>query len=339
MAVSPMNAKKATRQTPISAANCCAVPTNLMLGRRTFLRGSAATLAAASIPGQLFAAPSPTSGAESVVGELYKTLTDDQKAQICRDFSDPLRSRVGANWHVTKPLIDNAFYSDSQRAMIEKIVRELTSTEGYERLVAQMEYDDGGLGGYSIAIFGKPGEGHFQWMLTGRHLTLRADGNSVEKTAFGGPIVYGHGEESSAKENLFFYQTLKVNKVFAALDQDQATAALLPKAPPESSVQPQGKNGNFPGLKVADMSSDQKDLVQSALKTILSPYRDEDGAESMAIIQAGGGIDSLRFAFYQQGDLGNDQVWDIWRIEGPNSVCHFRGAPHVHAYIHIAEVV
>jgi hypothetical protein len=333
-----MSANNETRQTPISASPCCNIPTAPALGRRTFLRASAATLAAASIPGRLFAAPTTSSGAESVVGELYATLTEDQKAQICRDFSDPLRSRVGANWHVTKPLIDNKFYSDTQRAMIEKIVRELTSTEGYDRLVAQMEYDDGGLGGYSIAIFGKPGEGQFQWLLTGRHLTLRADGNSLEKTAFGGPIVYGHGEESSAKDNLFFFQTQKVNEVFAALDKDQAAAALLPKAPPESKVQPQGKNGNIPGVKVGDMSSDQKALVQSALKTILSPYRDEDGAESMAIIEAGGGIDSLRFAFYQQGDLENDKVWDIWRIEGPNSVCHFRGAPHVHAYIHIAEV-
>lgn len=333
-----MSVNNETRQTSVSASNCCAVPTGPLLGRRTFLRASAATLAAASIPGRVFAAPSTSSGAESVVGELYATLTDDQKGQICRDFSDPLRSRVGANWHVTKPLIDNKFYSDTQRAMIEKIVRQLTSTEGYDRLVDQMEYDDGGLGGYSIAIFGKPGEGQFQWLLTGRHLTLRADGNSLEKTAFGGPIVYGHGEESSAKDNLFFFQTQKVNEVFAALDKDQAAAALLPKAPPESKVQPQGKNGDIPGLKVGDMSSDQKELVQSALKTILSPYRDEDGAESMAIIEAGGGIDALRFAFYQQGDLENDKVWDIWRIEGPNSVCHFRGAPHVHAYIHIAEV-
>lgn len=333
-----MSEKNETRQTPITVSNCCAMPTNATLRRRTFLRAGAATIAAASIPGRLFAEPTTSSAAESVVGELYATLTDDQKSQICRDFSDPLRSRVGANWHVTKPLIDNKFYSDSQRAMIEKIVRELTSKEGYDRLVAQMQYDDGGLGGYSIAIFGKPGDGQFQWMLTGRHLTLRADGNTLEKTAFGGPIVYGHGEESSARDNLFFYQTQKVNKVFAALDRDQATAALLPKAPPEASVQPQGKNGKIPGVKVADMSSDQKELVQSALKTILSPYRDEDGAESMAIIDAGGGIDSLRFAFYQQGDLENDQVWDIWRIEGPNSVCHFRGAPHVHAYIHIAEV-
>ena len=43
-------------------------------------------------------------------------------------------------------------------------------------------------------------------------------------------------------------------------------------------------------------------------------------------------------AFYQDGDLQSDKEWDIWRIEGPGMVWHFRGAPHVHAYINIGLV-
>jgi len=324
----------ATSKTP----SCCGDLSLSRLGRRTFLQAGAVTLAASSIPRGLFAAPTPQSAAETVVAELYASMTDAQKAEVCFDFTDAKRDRCHANWHVTKAQIGDDFYTDSQRAMAEKIVRNLTSAEGYDRLVDQMEYDDGGMNAYSMAIFGKPGEGKFQWMLTGRHLTLRADGNSVDKAAFGGPVVYGHGVEGNPADNLFFYQTQQVNELFAALDKDQAAKALLPKAPAENAVQPQGTEGAFPGLQVADMSADQKELVTKALKTVFGPYRTEDGDEAMAIIQAGGGLDALRFAFYQQGDLKNDQVWDIWRIEGPNSVCHFRGAPHVHAYIHVAEV-
>lgn len=319
-------------------ASCCDLPVSRALGRRTFLQAGVATLAAASIPSAVFAAPSPQSAAETVAAELYASMTDAQRAEVCHDFNDAKRSRVSANWHVTKPLIDNDFYSDSQRAMIEKIVRGVTSEEGYKRLQDQMDYDDGGLGAYSIAMFGKPGEGSFQWMLTGRHLTLRADGNTLAKSAFGGPVVYGHGVEGDPADNLFFYQTQQVNEVFKALDKDQAGKALLAQAPAENAVMPQGATGKFPGLAVADMTPDQKELVSKTLATILAPYRDEDGAEAMELIKAGGGIDALRFAFYKQGDLKEDQVWDIWRIEGPSAVCHFRGAPHVHAYIHIAEV-
>jgi hypothetical protein len=323
-------------------SSCCdprhPAPADWTLARRSFLQAGCASLAAASIPSGLFAAPSPKSTAETVVAELYASLTDAQKKEICHDFADPKRDRVNANWHVTKPLIDNEFYSDTQRAMIEKIVRNVTSEEGFKRLTDQMEYDDGGLGAYSIALFGKPGEGSFEWMLTGRHLTLRADGNTLDKQAFGGPIVYGHGMEGEPKDNIFFYQTQVVNELFKALDPAQAAKALLDKAPAENAVTPQGAKGTFPGLAVAEMTADQKGLVDKTLKTILGPYRSEDADESLDIIKAGGGVDALRFAFYKQGDMQNDQVWDIWRIEGPNSVCHFRGAPHVHAYIHIAEV-
>ena len=55
----------------------------------------------------------------------------------------------------------------------------------------------------------------------------------------------------------------------------------------------------------------------------------------MAILKQGGGLDQLRMAFYREGDLKGDQIWDIWRVEGPSFAWHFRGAPHVHAYINI----
>ena len=59
----------------------------------------------------------------------------------------------------------------------------------------------------------------------------------------------------------------------------------------------------------------------------------------MEIVKAAGGVDKLHMAFYEQGDLEGDKVWDIWRLEGPSFVWHFRGAPHVHAYINIAQRV
>jgi len=208
------------------------------------------------------------------------------------------------------------------------------SPDGYEKMLKQTEFDDGGVNSYSMAVFGTPESGKCEWELTGRHLTLRADGDSVPNAAFGGPIVYGHGEET-AKDNLYHYQTKQVNEVFKALDAKQSAQALIAKAPAESAVPLQGAGGKFPGIALSELSSDQKALVEKTLKTLLSPYRQEDVDETMAIIQSTGGFDKLHLAFYQQNDLGNDKVWDIWRVEGPGLVWHFRGAPHVHAYINI----
>lgn len=309
------------------------------VSRRNFLAG-AGTLAGLTALGGLpraWAAPAVDSPAEQVVGRLYQSLSAEQKPQIALPFDHDLRSRISANWHVTKPKIGDDFYTKDQRQLIVDIVRGVTSPEGFELIEKQTEFDDGGLDGYSIALFGTPGSGQFEWELTGRHLTLRADGNSVPKAAFGGPIVYGHGEESP-KKNLFYPQTVKVNELLAALDPAHAAAALLDKAPPESAVSLRGRDGQFAGLPVAKLAADQRQLVEQTLRFLLAPYRQADVDEVFQVLKANGGVESLHIAFYREGDLLEDRQWDLWRVEGPGFVWHFRGAPHVHAYINIAAL-
>lgn len=317
-------------------------PEKKSFDRRKFMAavGGASALAAlngGSLQAALFAGPSPSSAAETAVTELYKTLSEKQLLTICFPFGHELRSKVNANWNITKPEIGDDFYTDQQRTLIDQIVRGITSEDGYKTLKHQMDDDSGGIGSYSVAIFGEPGTKAFEFTLTGRHLTLRADGNSSEKAAFGGPIVYGHGAEEPT-DNVFYNQTRQTNEVFKALDADQAARALVTSKPPrENDVQVQGDQGKFPGIAVADLKGDQKQLVEKTLGVLVSPFREEDREEVMQIVKESGGIDRLHMAFYQQGDLQSDKVWDIWRVEGPSFVWHFRGAPHVHAYINIGH--
>jgi len=315
------------------------------VSRRDFVRkvagvalaGSLLPLAAA--PRRAVAAPTPTGAAETAVKRFYDSLSSDQRKQICFPFDDPLRSKINANWAITKPTIEE--FTKEQQATIDEIFKNVASPEGYDRFQKQMESDDpGGFGAYHVAVFGTPGSGQFEWEMTGRHLTIRADGDSVSNVAFGGPIVYGHGEGDSKKGlpgNVFYYQTQKANEVFKALDGKQREKALLTKAPAEAAVQLQGSSGTFPGISVGELSRDQKDLVQSVIKVILAPYREDDVDEAISILKDGGGLDALHMAFYEANDIGKDQEWDIWRIESPTFVCHFRGAPHVHAYINIGK--
>jgi hypothetical protein len=311
------------------------------VNRREILQvlGGASAVAAmsGSLQAALFTGPTPSSAAETAVKEFYDSLTPQQKKEICFGFDHQLRSRISANWHITKPEIGDDFYTDKQRTLIDQIIRGVTSEEGYSTLKHQMDDDSGGIEFYSVAMFGTPGEGKFEFELTGRHLTLRADGNSVDKAAFGGPIVYGHGIEEP-EDNLFFSQTQQTNEVFKSLDADQTKLALVKNAPKEDAVAIQGAGGNFPGICVGDLKDDQKQLVEKTLGVLLSPYRKEDIDEVMEIVKESGGIEKLHMAFYQQGDLNSDRTWDIWRVEGPSFVWHFRGAPHVHAYINIGHV-
>ena len=311
--------------------------------RRDFVRavGGAALVTGAvpllATPQIAKAAPTPESAAETTVKRFYDSLTEAQKKVICFDFDHKLQHKIHANWQVTEPVIEDDFYSSEQRKLVEDIFRGVTSEDGYKRFQKQMEDDAGGFGQYSVAMFGQPGTGKFEWLMTGRHLTIRADGDSAENMAFGGPIIYGHQEEEDPQKNLFHYQIRKANEVFGALDTKQRKAALLPIAPQENKVPIQGQEGTFPGISVGRLSSDQQELVESVIKVILAPYRKEDVDEALALLKAGGGFEKLHMAFYQQDDLQSDKVWDVWRVEGPTFVWHFRGAPHVHTYINIGK--
>ena len=315
------------------------------VSRREFVRRVAGATVAGSLipfaasPRARAAGSSPTSAAETAVKRFYDSLTEPQKKEICFPFDHALRTKISANWAITKPTIDD-FFTNDQQAILGDIFKNVLSPEGHEKLTKQMEDDDGGFGSYHVAVFGTPGSGKFEWELTGRHVTLRADGDSVSNAAFGGPMIYGHGEGDSKKGlpgNVFYYQTQKANEVFKALDGAQRKEALRPKAPKEDAVLIQGASGKFPGLGVGSLSSDQKGLVESVMKVILAPYREEDVSEALSILKDSGGLDSLHMAFYENDDLGKDQEWDIWRLEGPSFVWHFRGAPHVHAYVNIGK--
>lgn len=321
-----------------------------VVSRRDFVRAlgvGTASLAASgwgplAIPSrgqEVIAGPGPDAVAETAVKRLYDSLSNEQRQAICLPFDDPKRFRINANWSVTELSIGDDFTS-AQQELIREIFRGVTSPDGYERFLRQMDEDAGGFEAYNIAIFGEPGSDRFEWEMTGRHLTIRADGNSVEGAAFGGPIVYGHGEGDGLKGlpgNVFYYQTQKANEVFQALDGAQRERALVARAPRETAVKIQGASGTFPGIAVTDLSKDQQELVRSVIGVVLAPYREQDVEEALAIMEQGGGLETLRMAFYESGDLGNDQEWDIWRLEGPTFVSHFRGSPHVHAYLNVAS--
>ncbi len=313
---------------------------NCGVTRRDFVKSvGGAAVAAGVLPffsGPLLRGETATSSksAETAVKRFYATLTDEQRKVMCFPFEHELRNRISANWKITDPTIAGGFYTEEQQKLTAEILRGVTSEDGYERFQTQMKDDQGGFGEYHVAIFGEPGTGKFEWELTGRHLTIRADGDSVDKMAFGGPIIYGHGN-SEPGTNVFHYQTRTANEVFAALDGKQREKALLSDAPRENEVPLQGQDARFPGIAVGELSGDQKALVDSVIKVILAPYREKDIDEVRAILKAGGGLDKLHLAFYREGDLKDDGVWDIWRLEGPGFVWHFRGAPHVHAYVNI----
>ena len=319
------------------------------LSRRDFIKNTATGIAvasAASVPMVASAADkgkSPKS--ETLVTQFYKTLTEEQKKVMAFPFDHPLRSEVNNNWRITKSRVGQHFTKD-QQAMIRDIFNGLHSPEYAEKVMQQVEHDNGksGFGRCSVAIFGEPGTGKFEFVLSGRHVTRRCDGDSVDGAAFGGPIFYGHAaasfnEPADHRGNIYWYQGLRANKLFQALDGKQRDIALRDDARPEQrtkTVKLTGKKTGLPGIPLSELTKDQKELSLKVMSDVLAPFRKADVAECMKLIKVNG-IDHLHMSFYKNGDIGKDGVWDIWQIEGPAMLWYFRGSPHVHTWVNIRK--
>lgn len=319
------------------------------VSRRDFLLASGALAAAAALPNWAVAKNTTlASEPESVVKLLFESLTDAQKKVVWHDWDyvdakrGLLRTRVSNNWHINDEVINTDFYTAEQRKMIRDIYEGILQPEWHAKIDKQLEDDAGGWGEeQNIAIFGTPGAGAFEFVMTGRHMTLRCDGNSAEHVAFGGPIFYGHAadgfyEGPGHPGNVFWEQALEANKLFGMLDGKQQQAALVGgKLPKEESVA--FRTEGFPGVPVTEFSADQKAHLQLVLQKLIEPYRQSDRDEVVACLQKQGGLDRCSLAFYSDGDVGSDRVWDNWRLEGPSFVWYFRGAPHVHVWVNVAD--
>jgi hypothetical protein len=287
------------------------------------------------------AAPLPKS--ETLVQQLYKSLSEEQRKAVCFAFDDRKRTLVDNNWNIVDQTV-GGFYTKDQQALIREIFMGLHSPEYAETVMKQVVHDSGkaGFESSSVALFGEPESGKFEFVLTGRHCTRRCDGDSVEGAAFGGPIFYGHAAESFNEKadhpgNAYWFQAKRANDVFAMLDGKQREQALCQRGREEAgneTIRLTGQKTGLEGIRVSDLSKDQQAGVRTVLRDLLAPFRKEDADEAMKLIDASG-FDHLHIAFFKAGDIGKDGVWDVWQIEGPDMIWYFRGSPHVHVWANI----
>ena len=240
--------------------------TPLPLPRRRFLRNAAlGVLGTAARPLLCAAEVAPAASPESLVKLLHQSLTAPQRAAVCFpwDHLDQerglLRNRIENNWRITKPAIHSDFYTRDQQALIRAIFEGMTSPDWHARFDRQLKDDVGGFGEkQGIAIFGEPGTGKFEFVLTSRHMTLRCDGDSAEHVAFGGPILYAHEgerlyEKPAHPNNVFWHQAVEANKLFGTLDATHRRLALVTHGmPSEELVGFKGREGAFQGCPVSE---------------------------------------------------------------------------------------
>jgi len=334
------------------------------LDRRDFIRvgGSAVTLATLSslglAPSLLRAdttkeatpakAGKTEKPAEELIRELFQTLTNDQKSQLVYPWDHKRTAggrptRLGMyNAPIFRTATIGKVYTKPQQELVDRILHAISSgDDGYRRLSRGGNFDgSGSLQNCGAYIFGDPsGDKKFSWVFAGHHLTVRCDGNSEEGAAFGGPMYYGHSPQGYSRGNLFYYQTRSVLSVFDALSEGQRKKAVVKGSPGElePSIRFKKKAEERPGIPYAELSKDQKELVEKVMRDILSPYRKEDVDEVMEIVKKNGGMEKIQLAFYPDPGMNDKEPWHFWRLEGPGFVWNYRVLPHVHTYVNISS--
>ena len=322
------------------------------LDRRDFIRavgvstaGAAALAAVPRLPAAVKddapakPAPKPAKPAEALVKELFAGLSAEQKKQeIVYPWDD--KRRLGMyNGPIGAEI--GKVYTKAQQELISQILRAIASDEdGYRQLTRGGTYDmSGSLQNCGAYIFGDPSKGKYAWMFTGHHLTVRCDGDSEEGAAFGGPMYCGHSPNGYSPRNIFNYQTKAVLSVWQALSEKQRKVAEVSGTPGEHlpSVRFRPARERKPGISSGELNKDQRALVETVMRTILSPYRKEDADEVMKIIKTNGGLEKIHLAFYKDRGMKDNERWHFWRLEGPGFVWNYRVLPHVHTYVNIAK--
>lgn len=287
----------------------------------------------------------PAPKAEVLATSLYASLTEAQRSEICFewDHQDPerglLRRFIANHWQVTRPVIASEFFTSGQRALLARIFRSLVDPAWHRSFLRQLTDDTGGHEwgkDQSVAFFGNPNAGPWQFVFTGRHLTLRT--GSKQSQVFGGPIVYGHAatgffEKAGHPGNVFWPQAKAASRLYAMLDEPQRKLAEVDALPDETDI---GFQTAAAGLPARLLSAVQKEQLNEVVQSLAAPFRASDRARIADCLARQGGVDSLALAFSRARRMSAPD-WDDWRLQGPSFVWHWRGSPHVHVWVNVGD--
>jgi hypothetical protein len=319
------------------------------MNRRILLKGAAGVGIAAGL-GTLgryaLLAPSRTgqhASVDDLAVQIFAALSPDARAAACMAYDHPLRQCHNRGLWIGGLTVSAASLDWDTRRLLTDLLYAGLSELGRSRVPLQDSTHWMGVNMMQLLICGDPRMGPYQFILSGVHLNLRVGGADPQGAAFGGPQVYGdqHGNgRVGLPNNVYRYQLEGAHRLVAALTPAERGRARVARAPAQVNIGVQGRGGRFDGLPIADLALDKRKLARELVGGILDTYADHDAAYAWECLERNGGIDALHFADYDEdfdgGRRAGDAPSQVFRVEGPAAVFHFRGEPHVHAFVNVA---
>lgn len=289
----------------------------------------------------------------ALLATLGASLTPRQRTLVVFPEDHPARQITNSQSVLERPHVATLF-SPAQQRLTWQLYDAMLSADGRKALAGTVAVE-GRLGGAVLSIFGEPESGRAHAVLSSGHWMLRGGGDG--HSAFEGGLAYGHqigNERWRVEGNSFQFHGDAANRVYASLSSPERAQAIVPAPPHELTLQVQDARGSFPGVSVAALGEASQREVSALLETVLSTWPVTERDKAHAAIAANGGLGALHFAvfanrgFYEDMRAWNaldenergrrgDPYWQVWRLEGPGTIVHFKGHPHVHAYVRIVS--
>jgi hypothetical protein len=329
------------------------------LDRRAFLAGAGAGAGwllarGLGVPG-LLGREEHDPGYAELLRALGASLTPRQRELLVLPADHPSRQIANTLSVLERPHL-GTLLSPAQRVLADRLCRSLLSARGREDFAGTFAVE-GRFDGCVLALYGEPETGRAQTVLMGGHVMLRGGGESAEGAAFGGALAYGHQIGNlrwRVEGNAFAYHGDAANRLFARLDPAARARAVLPQAPHELLLQVQRADADFPGVRVGSLSEAGQQEAGRLLETVFGCFPETGRKRALACIDGNGGLAALHVAFYATHGFYEDMqpwsalsaverarrgdpYWQVWRIEGPGTIVHFKGHPHVHAYVQVVR--
>lgn len=327
---------------------------SIQLDRRRFLAAGAVAAGLLVTRGWRSSGFDPTPlSFDETLRHFLASLTSRQRDLIVFPVDHPTRQILNTQTVVDRPHLATVL-SPTQRSLVQHLYASMLSPRGVDLLTPTVAVE-GRFDGCVLAIYGEPDAPESEVVFQGGHVMVRG-GAGRGRDVLGG-AAYGHqtgNHKWKVPGNSFAHHGDAANRIFAALPATQRDRAIVARPPHELALQAQGPTGHFDGVRVGDLEPGARSAVRSLLDTVLATYPDKAATDALASIEANGGIDALHFAVYathgfyedmqtyaalsaEERARRGDPYWQVWRLEGPGTIVHFQGHPHVHAYVRIVR--
>lgn len=262
--------------------------------------------------------------ARAAVIKLFESLTEEQKKSALKEFADKDR-HTEAFPAVNRPGIAYAKLTAEQKAMIDDIVKAMTSEYGYERCVQIPKETPEGQ--RFLTFFGTPSaKTPFAWRIGMHHLTLIYAEFGGEKSNEFGPILLG----GNPVKTMWDEEEKLAMEMYGALTAEEAkTLAAATKGASPGSGGSMGKAG----VKISDLNDKARKLAVDLLHKRLDVFSADRRKVIDELIERDGGAANLRLIVW--GSIAKSQKEGgtyHWRIGGDSVICDWQtiGKNHVH---------